>query len=244
MDSQALEARADALRSLLEREPEDATSWFSLGRTLQELARPEEAAAAYEKALGIDPNYTAAHRDLGRARIEAGNAQSALEPLETAARLATENGDLQTGNEARVFLRRARRMLGLEREEPEDEGPRAERSLAQSASDGRSPAHPIYKEGFDHFANDRFDEAIGLFEQAIEKDPQLAIAWNGLSLAMRQKGDLEGAVAAGQKLIELEPDDPLSHTNLSILLMRQGKIPEAEDERAIAMQLQMRAQRP
>ncbi len=241
-DSAALESRAETLRSLLEREPDDATSWFSLGRTLQELARPEEAAGAFERALAIDAGYTAAHRDLGRARLEAGDAQGALEPLETAARLATETGDLQTGNEARVFLRRAQRMLGLAREEPPDEGPRAERSLAREATEGGSPAHPIYREGFDHFANDRFDEAIALFERAIEVDPNLAIAWNGLSLALRQKGDLEGAIAAGQRLIELEPDDPLSHTNLSILLMRQGKIPEAEDERAIAMQLQMRAQ--
>jgi superkiller protein 3 len=242
-DTSALESRAERLRGLLEREPDDATSWFSLGRTLQELARPEDAAQAFERALAIDAGYTAAYRDLGRARIEAGDAQGALEPLETAARLASENGDLQTGNEARVFLRRARRMLGLEREEPAEDGPRAERALAQAATEGRSPAHPIYREGFDHFANDRFDEAIALFERAIETDPNLAIAWNGLSLALRQKGDLEGAVTAGQRLIELEPDDPLSHTNLSILLMRQGKIPEAEDERAIAMQLQMRAQK-
>lgn len=243
MATQDLESRAQKLRSLLESDPNDATTWFSLGRTLQELGQPDEAAGAFEQALAHDQGYTAAYRDLGRARIEAGDPEGALTPLETAARLASENGDLQTGNEARVFLRRARRMLGLESEEPAaDEGPKAERSLANSASDGKSPGHPIYREGFTHFANDRFDEAIVLFERAIEVDPNLAIAWNGLSLAQRQKGNLEAAVDAGQRLVELEPDDPLSHTNLSILLMRQGKIPEAEDERATAMQLQLRAQ--
>ena len=89
----------------------------------------------------------------------------------------------------------------------------------------------------------RFPEAIALYEQALALDPELAIAWNGLSLAHRQKGDMDAAVEAGRRLIELEPDDPLSHTNLSILYMRQGLIPEAEEEKAIAMQLQMRAQR-
>ena len=74
-------------------------------------------------------------------------------------------------------------------------------------------------------------------------DPGLAIAWNGLSLAHRQKGALDEAIAAGQRLIEIEPDDPLSHTNLSILYQRKGMIPEAEDEKALAMQLLMRAQR-
>ena len=43
------------------------------------------------------------------------------------------------------------------------------------------------------------------------------------------------------RIVELEPDDPLSHTNLSILYMNQGRIDEAEDEKALAMQLQLAA---
>ena len=62
-------------------------------------------------------------------------------------------------------------------------------------------------------------------------------------MALRQQGDLDGAVAAAKKLIELEPDDPLSHTNLSILFQMKGMIAEAEDEKAQAMQLEMKAQR-
>ena len=54
--------------------------------------------------------------------------------------------------------------------------------------------------------------------------------------------DLEAAIEAGRRLIELEPDDALSHTNLSILYQRRGMIPEAEEEKAIAMQIQMKQQ--
>jgi Flp pilus assembly protein TadD len=238
-----LEERAAKLRELLEREPQDATSWFSLGRALLELSRADEAVEPFRRAVAIDPDYSAAQRDLGRALLETGDAQGARRALERAAKLADRTGDLQTANEARVFLRRAERALGVSREEPAAEEPTARRTLAKSASRGTSPAHAIYKRGFDHFANDRVDEAIALYREAIELDPELAIAWNGLSLAFRQKGDLDAAVEAGRRLIELEPDDPLSHTNLSILYMRQGLIPEAEEEKAIAMQLQMRAQR-
>jgi protein O-GlcNAc transferase len=106
-----------------------------------------------------------------------------------------------------------------------------------------SDARDLYRQGFEHFSEDRLDEAIALYRQAIEADPELAIAWNGLSLAHRQKGELEAAIAAGQRLIELEPDDPLSHTNLSILYQRRGMIAEAEEEKSIAMRLQMRAER-
>lgn len=98
-----------------------------------------------------------------------------------------------------------------------------------------------YREGFQLFANDQTDAAIEKYREALELDPNLAIAWNALSMARRQQGDLEGAVEAGRKLIELEPDDPLSHTNLSILYQMQGKIDAAEDEKALAMQLEMKS---
>lgn len=239
----SLEQRAQRLRALLADSPDDAMAWFGLGRALLELGRCDEAVAPFRRATHLDPDYTAAHRDLGRALLACGEAGAAREALATAAGLADRTGDLQTGNEARVFLRRAERELGIERATPAAQAPRARRALATSASTGRSEAHQLYKRGFDNFANDRIEQAIELFEHALRVDPELAIAWNGLSLAHRQRGDLEAAIEAGRRLVLLEPDDPLGHTNLSILYMRRGMIPEAEDEKAIAMQLQMRAQR-
>ena len=106
-----------------------------------------------------------------------------------------------------------------------------------------SDARAIYREGFQHFADDRLDEAIALYLKAVEADSALAIAWNGLSMAYREKGELDRAIEAGKKLIDLEPDEALNHTNLSILYQNKGMIPEAEDEKAIAMQLEMKAQR-
>jgi len=105
-----------------------------------------------------------------------------------------------------------------------------------------SNAREIYRTGFQHFAKGQLDEAIALYRQALEQDPSLAIAWNGLSMALAQNGDLEEATETARKLVELEPDDPLSHTNLSRILMQKGLIPEAEDERGIATRLQMKQQ--
>lgn len=105
-----------------------------------------------------------------------------------------------------------------------------------------SDARALYKQGFSHFAQDELNEAIDLYRRAIESDPGLSIAWNGLSIALAQRGDFVEAVEAANKLIELEPDDALSHTNLSRILMQQGKIPEAEDARAVAMRIQLKNQ--
>lgn len=96
----------------------------------------------------------------------------------------------------------------------------------------------MYREGFQHFVDDRVDEAIQAYRRALDLDPALAIAWNGLSMALRKKGDLDAAIEAAKRLVELEPSDPLSHTNLSILYMSKGMIQEAEDEKAVAMKLE------
>ena len=101
-------------------------------------------------------------------------------------------------------------------------------------------AKSVYKQGFGLFAKGDTAGAIDVYRQAIEMDPTLAIAWNGLSIALAKQGDLEAAVEAAEKLVELEPDDALSQTNLSRILMQKGEITEAEDAKAKAMGLQMR----
>ena len=103
-------------------------------------------------------------------------------------------------------------------------------------------ARAIYREGFDHFVNDRLPEAIAGYRQALEADPELAIAWNALAIALERSGELDAAIDAAKRLIELEPDEPLSHTSLSRLYQQKGMIPEAEDEQALAMRLTQREQ--
>jgi len=105
-----------------------------------------------------------------------------------------------------------------------------------------SDARSLQKQAFAHFASDELDEAVSVYREALALDPGLAIAWNGLSMALAKRGDLDQAIEAARKLIELEPEDPLSHTNLSRFLMQKGLIPEAEEERAVAMRLQMSQQ--
>ena len=103
-------------------------------------------------------------------------------------------------------------------------------------------ARTLCREGFKHFAEDRIDEAIDCYQRAADAEPDQAIAWNGLSMTLKRKGDIDGAIEAGMKIVELEPNDPLSHTNLSILYQLKGMIQEAEDEKALAMQLQLKVE--
>lgn len=112
--------------------------------------------------------------------------------------------------------------------------------MTEDAKRSESPGKALYKEAFGLFAKGELERAVERYRQAIAADPGLAIAWNGLALALAKQGELDAAIEAAEKLVELEPDDPLSHTNLSRILMQKGLIPEAEDAKARAMSLQMK----
>jgi len=102
----------------------------------------------------------------------------------------------------------------------------------------------LYQEGLQHFVAERYDDAIACYRRAVEADAAFALGWNGLAMALSRKGDLDGAIAAARRLVELEPEEPLAHTSLSIFYQQKGMIPEAEEEKALAMRLQMKRQRP
>lgn len=80
--------------------------WFGLGQSLMALGRPSEAVEPLENAARIDPFYTAAFRELGRAHLESGNPSEAARVFAHAIGLAERTGDLQTGREIHVFLKR------------------------------------------------------------------------------------------------------------------------------------------
>jgi superkiller protein 3 len=242
-NARALAERVDKLRALLARDADDATAWFGLGRALFELGRADEAVDPLRRAIALDPDYTAAQRDLGRALLESGAPREAVEALQGALELAQRTGDLQTGRETEVFMRRAQRALGEEPAAARRATPASAQHPAPPQGPASSEARAVYKRGFQHFVDGRYGEAIALYREALALDPALCIAWNGLSMAHRHQGEIDDAIRAGERLVELDAHDPLSHTNLSILYMQKGMIAEAEEERAIALQLQMRAQR-
>jgi Flp pilus assembly protein TadD len=53
---------------------------------------------------------------------------------------------------------------------------------------------------------------------------------HGLIRALQEQGELDAAIAVAQRLLQLDPDEVLAHTSLSILYQHKGMIPEAEAE--------------
>ncbi len=76
--------------------------------------------------------------------------------------------------------------------------------------------------------------AADLFRAALAEDESFEDAWHGLIRILQDCGQLEEALQMALRLADLQPDDVLVHTRLSILYQMQGKIAEAEAESAKA----------
>jgi len=100
----------------------------------------------------------------------------------------------------------------------------------------------LYDQAIDAYADDKFDEAIALYQQALEIDPKYGDAIHGMTMCYQAKGDLDTAIELTKKFIEQEPEDILAYTNLSMLYQKKGLVPEAEAAGAQARRLDWKRQ--
>ncbi|HXF63758.1 MAG TPA: tetratricopeptide repeat protein [Caldilineaceae bacterium] len=84
---------------------------------------------------------------------------------------------------------------------------------------------------------ERYAEEIELLEQGLANLPNRPQLWSYLGVAQARTGDLEGAIASNQRVVELQPNNTGAMRNLAILYRDQGNAEEAIAwvERAIAV---------
>jgi Flp pilus assembly protein TadD len=91
-------------------------------------------------------------------------------------------------------------------------------------------AEALYHEGLDRLAEGDAAGAAQKLRDCLEADPSMLDAMHGLIRALQEQGNLDAAITVAQRLIQLDPDEVLAHTSLSILYQHKGLIPEAEAE--------------
>ncbi len=99
-------SRADMFRKLLERDSENPMVLYSLGNELFKEENYFEAREYLSRAVRNKPDYSVAHRTLGRTLYELGEEVEARRVFAEGREVAERNGDLQTVKEIDVFVRR------------------------------------------------------------------------------------------------------------------------------------------
>jgi len=108
-------AEADRIvefKEVAELMPDDPVARFGLAGAYLDAGQPEHAADEYREAIQLKPDYSAAHRGLGRALERAGRLEEARAAYRQGLEVAARTGDLQTGKEIEVFLRRLEKAMG------------------------------------------------------------------------------------------------------------------------------------
>jgi Flp pilus assembly protein TadD len=93
-----------------------------------------------------------------------------------------------------------------------------------------SAAEDLYHEGLDRLAEGDAAGAAQKLRYCLEVDPGMLDAMHGLIRALQEQREFDAAIAVAQRLLQLDPDEVLAHTSLSILYQHKGMIAEAEAE--------------
>ena len=98
----------------------------------------------------------------------------------------------------------------------------------------RQKAEDCYYAALDLMAEGHLEQAVANYRQSIAIDPTFTEAMHGLARALQDLERYDEAIAVAQRIAELDPDDVLAHTSLSVLYQKKGMIAEAEAEGAKA----------
>jgi tetratricopeptide (TPR) repeat protein len=233
-------------------DPNRVTGHLLKGRALEALRRPDEAQAAYAKAVEVDPDSSAALLLLAIHHRRRGDRETA-EPL---------YHKLTEVSPTPLSYSALGGFLARDRERDTEAEAAYEKAIELATPEERVRTISILA-GF-YFSRDRFDQAVETLEKGIEteEDPldliyllariqraqgnvakadqlieQATLARPDdprpqliLSSYLGRKGDMEGALAAAEKAVSLDPENQLARLRKAEVLVEIG-YRDKDDER-------------
>ncbi|MDB9313308.1 tetratricopeptide repeat protein [Spirulina sp. CS-785/01] len=189
-----------------------AYAWNQRGNAFIGQLRYEEGLASINRAISLKPDYAEAWI----------NQSVALWLLERNAEAlaATRNALDLNPQSSRAWFNQGRILVTLQSYEEAAEAYR--QALAGDAYVGGVPkiediwvnlSATLWRLG-------RYGEAIGAAEEAIDLDPELALAWYNKGLSLMSSGQSSAAISAYETALELNPNDANTWLGLGIALRR------------------------
>jgi tetratricopeptide (TPR) repeat protein len=101
-------------------------------------------------------------------------------------------------------------------------------------NEARQKAEDHYYAALDLVSEGEHERALEAYQKSLEADPSFTEAMHGLARAFQDLNRLDEAISVARRILEIDPDDVLAYTSLSVLYQMKGMIPEAEAEGAKA----------
>jgi protein O-GlcNAc transferase len=188
-----------AYRDILRQSP-NRFVYVNLGGLLQEQGRLDEALAAFDAALTLDPDYAEAQFNRGVALQQQGRLDAAIEAYKQSLRLRPD------------YIEAATNMgIALQEMGWLGEAAAAFEHAAKLRPDAAGPHNNL---GIALLAGGQAAEAVAAFQRALALKPDYAEAFYNLGNAWRELGKPEGAIAAYGQALRLRPDDAEAFSQL------------------------------
>jgi len=94
----------------------------------------------------------------------------------------------------------------------------------------RRNAEDYYYAALDLVSEGEHEGAVAEYQKSLQADPTFTEAMHGMARALQDLNRLDEAIAVAKRIAEIDPDDILAHTSLSVLYQKKGMVPEAEAE--------------
>ncbi|HUJ03972.1 MAG TPA: tetratricopeptide repeat protein [Rhizomicrobium sp.] len=211
---QGAEAEAEQLyrRSLASR-PDQPHVHHNLGNLYRTQRRYDEAIAEQREAIRLKSNYAEAWFDLGMAQTEKGEYDEAEKSLRRALHIVPN------------FLA-ARQALGATLNDmgrARDAETLMRQTLAMNPRNPRDTAILEHNLAISLKLQDRYDDALKLFDSAQARVPDLPLADYNRANTLQQMGRLEEALFCYRRALAGDPLDMLAHRDMNHLLYRLGR---------------------
>jgi tetratricopeptide (TPR) repeat protein len=212
INEEMLRKAIDQYQKIVEIQPKDSDSWLFLGR-LQRVARNSpEAEKAYKNALDLNPDSEEAMTGLALLYSDMGDSKRAIEMLKQVADRSPSQSSWTTLAQAYENMRDY-----------------ANAALALRKAVELDPSDLDIKGGLaqDLILANRLDEAISLYNEIAEADPQDPEAFLRLSQIYRQQRNLPKARQALESARKADPESPEVRYNEVSLLEAEGRNADA-----------------
>jgi tetratricopeptide (TPR) repeat protein len=185
--------------------------------------RLDEAADLLQAIVNDFPDNADAWRTLGALRVQQGDEEAALEPLEHAVALAPD------------YARAWQQMGAIFLDQGRPAGAETSLNMAVEADPAEPYAWIHLTEAY--LAQQKYKDAIHAGRQAIIVSPDNVGSWRYLGAALRADGDLKEAEPVLRKAIDLDPNGSAQRYQLALTLVGLGRREEARQEAAEILRL-------
>lgn len=215
-------------------QPENIHVYEQRGRTRSLLYDEVGAVEDFSICIQHNPNDYIAYEQRAHSFTQLGRNKDALNDWYEMLEICLAKGDTESCETANFFIKSCQNtedspksVTTSPKQESEFDFEARELEIRSASNSPNSQATSYLNLGYELYDRGELSEAISVLQQAIQVDPNYAMAYCILGLALQSCSLLDESVKVFTKAIEINPKDSCFYGHLGCILADSGHLPEA-----------------